>query len=66
MTGTIRTTTVNGTTFEVWSDFIARGTFAKNTQTGETKKIQGSGYIHKDLTVRKAIAMVFKMPTFRK
>lgn len=31
MVGTIRTTTVNGVAFEVWSDFIARGTFAKNT-----------------------------------
>lgn len=66
MTGTIRITTINGITFEVWSDFMVRGTFAKNTQTGETKKIQGSGYIHKDLTVRKAIALVFQMPTFRK
>lgn len=66
MTGTIRTTMVNGITFEVWSDYMARGTFAKNVQTGETKKIQGSGYIHKDLTVRKAIAIVFQLPTFRK
>lgn len=66
MTGTIRTTTVNGSTFEVWSDFIARGTFAKNIETGEQKQICGGGYISKDLTVRKAIAAAFRLPTFRK
>lgn len=66
MTGTIRTTSVNGTAYEVWSDFIARATFAKNIETGEVKTISSSGYIHKDLTVRKAIACVFHLPTFRK
>jgi len=66
MTGTIRTTTVNKINFEVWSDFSARGTFAKNTETGEVKQISSSGYISKDLTTRKAIAIVFNFPTFRK
>ena len=66
MTGTIRTTTVNKINFEVWSDFSARGTFAKNTETGEVKQISSSGYISKDLTTRKAIAIVFNLPTFRK
>ena len=66
MTGTIRATTVQGTTYEVWSDYIARATFAKNTATGETKAISSSGYIHNDLTVRKAIATRFNHGTFRK
>lgn len=61
-----RQTQVNGTTYEVWSDAIARGTFAKNTKTGETKMIKGSGYIHNDVTTRKAIAVSFKEKTFRK
>lgn len=66
MTGTIHTTTVNGTEYTYWSDFIARGTFAKNSKTGEVKQISSSGYIHNDLTVRKNIAWSFGEPTFRK
>ena len=65
MTGTVRTTTVNGKQYKVWSDFIKRGTFAES-ESGEVKMISGSGYIHKDLTVRKAIALVFGLDTFRK
>lgn len=66
MTGKVEITTVNGIRFEHWADFIMRGTFAKNTETGEVKQISGSGYISKDLTVRKAIANCFRLPTFRK
>ena len=66
MTGTIRTTTVNKQEFAFWADFIRRGTMAKNVATGETKQISSSGYVHKDLTVRKAIASKFGLPTFRK
>lgn len=66
MIGTVRTFTVNGTEYSVWSDFIARSTFAKNTETDEIKTIRSGGYIHNDLTVRKAIAAVFHLPTFRK
>lgn len=65
MTGTVRTTTVNGKEFKVWSDFIARATFAEDAN-GNVKKLCGSGYIHNDLTVRKAIACVYGLPTFRK
>lgn len=65
MTGTIHTTQVNGQTFEYWADFIQRGTFAK-AEDGTVKLISGGGYIHKDLTVRKAIATSFGLPTFRK
>ncbi len=66
MKGEVKTTTVNKIAFEYWSDFIARATFARNTETGEVKQISGSGYIHKDLTVRKEIAIRFGLPTFRK
>lgn len=66
MAGRITTTTVQGTTYEVWSDLIKRGTFAKNTETGETKIISGGGYIRNDLTVRKAIAAAFGTGSFRK
>mgnify|MGYP003298595602 CR=1 FL=1 len=66
MAGTIRTTTVQGVTYEVWSDFIKRCTFAKNTATGETKRISEGGYIRNDLTVRKAIAAAFATGSFRK
>ena len=66
MTGTLRTTSVQGQAYEVWSDFDRRCTFAKNTTTGEVKAISSSGYIHKDLTVRKEIAIRFGHSSFRK
>lgn len=65
-TGRTRTTTVLGTTYEVWSDYDKRATLAKNTETGETRRISGGGYISKDLTVRKAIAAAFGTGSFRK
>lgn len=66
MTSDIQITTVQGITFEVWADFIKRGTFAKNTETGEVKQIKYSGYISKDLTIRKEIASRFGFKSFRK
>lgn len=57
--------TVNGTDFLFWGDFIHRGTAAYNTETNETRWISEGGYIHKELTVRKAIAIAFNLPTFR-
>ena len=60
-----RTTTVEGKTYTVWGDFIARGTFAEN-EAGEAKQISYGGYVHNDLTVRKAIARTFGHKTFRK
>lgn len=56
---------VAGRQYRVWSDFMARATFAED-ESGNVKKLCGSGYIHNDLTVRKAIACVFHLPTFRK
>lgn len=65
MKGEIRTTTVAGKQYKVWSDFSARSTFAED-EAGTIKAISSSGYIHNDLTVRKAIARVFHLSTFRK
>lgn len=65
MKGTVRTTTVGGKEYKVWSDFNARGTFAE-AEDGTVKQISWSGYIHNDLTVRKAIAVQFKLNSFRK
>jgi hypothetical protein len=66
MKSNLRTTTVQGTEFRVWSDFIARATFAENTETGEVKAISSSGYLSADLSIRKAIAIRFGLPSFRK
>lgn len=57
---------VQGREYRTWSDFIARATFAEDVETGEVKKIYGGGYITNDLTVRKAIALVFGLESFRK
>ena len=65
MTGEIRTTSVEGTEYHVWSDFGARCTYAENSD-GVKKVIKSSGYIHNDLSVRKAIACVFGHKSFRK
>lgn len=65
MAGTIHTTTVEGKTYKVWSDFIARATFAED-ENGTKKIIKSSGYIRNDLTMRKAIAIRFGHKTFKK
>lgn len=58
-------TKVSNQEFEVWGDFRKRGTMAKNLKTGEIKQISYSGYISNDITVRKAIAQKFGLPSFR-
>jgi hypothetical protein len=58
-------TTVAGKAFTVWADYIARGMYAED-EHGNVKRIYGSGYLSNDLTVRKAIASSFGLPTFRK
>ena len=65
MKSAITTTTVQGQTYEVWSDYIARATFAKNAE-GVVKMIRGSGYLSNDLSIRKAIADCFGLSSFRK
>ena len=34
--------------------------------TGEERIIKRSGYLGNDLTIRKAVASAFKLPTFRR
>lgn len=57
--------TVAGKSFTVEADYIKRGTFATDMSTGETKQISSNGYISRDITVRKAIAAAFRLPTFK-
>ena len=60
------TTTVNKIQFKFWrASGWNRGTWAQNVETEEIKKIE-SEYLRNDLTVRKAIARKFGLPTFRK
>ena len=66
MMGERTETQVAGIKFEHWADFIQRGCFAQNMETGEIKQISWNGYISNELTVRKAIASKFKLRTFRK
>lgn len=65
MKGTIKNITVGGKVYKVWSDFIARGTFAEN-ENGEVKQIKSSGYLNNELSIRKAIAVFFGLGSFRK
>lgn len=60
-----KTTTVAGQQYKVWSDYIMRATYAED-ESGKIKRISGNGYISNDLTVRKAIAIAFRLSTFRK
>lgn len=65
MKSNIKTTTVAGKTFTVWSDYMMRGTYAAD-ENGNEKRIYGGGYLSNDLTIRKAIAARFGLPTYRK
>ena len=65
MRSNIKTTQVAGKTFTVWSDYIKRGTYAAD-KNGTEKRIAGGSYLGNDLTIRKAIAASFQLPTFRK
>lgn len=65
MKSSIRKITVAGKTFTVWADYIIRGMCAEDDR-GNIKKIHGSGYLNNELTIRKAIANTFGLPTFRK
>ena len=65
MTGTIKMITVQGKEYKVWSDYIMRGTYAED-ENGVKKMIRGSGYLSNELSIRKAIACAFCLPSFRK
>lgn len=57
--------TVAGINFAIYADITKRGMIAVNVATGEEKIIIRSGYATKDLTIRKAVANAFSLPTFR-
>lgn len=65
MIGEIKTTTVQGKVYKVWSDFKMRATYAENEE-GEVKMLAGGTYLSNDLTIRKAIATVYGLESFRK
>lgn len=54
---------INNLHFRVWSDIALRSTLALCLETGDTKFISSSEYIHKDTTVRKAIINTFDIST---
>lgn len=58
-------TTVNGKNYIYYSDLIDRCTYAEDEE-GNKRIIRAGGYIHNELTVRKAIACAFGLPTFRR
>ncbi len=57
--------TVAGINFAIFADIALRGMIAVNEATGEEKIFIRSGYASKDLTIRKAVANAFSLPTFR-
>ena len=59
------TATVAGINFAIFADITLRGMIAVNEATGEERIIIHSGYATKDLTIRKAVASAFNLPTFR-
>jgi hypothetical protein len=61
----VRDVQVNGRWFEVAPSFELRCTLACD-ESGRVEQISSGGYISADLTVRKAIAAHFGLPTFRK
>lgn len=63
--GSVVDATVQGKTYKVWSDFSRRSTLAE-AEDGVVCEISAGGYIHKDLTVRKAIAAAWGLGSFRK
>ncbi len=65
MTGTVKNITVGSKVYKVWSDFIMRSTYAEN-ENGEIKCIKSSGYLSNELSIRKAIAIVFGLSSFRR
>lgn len=61
----ITVTKVNGKNYIFYPDYIDRCVYAVDEE-GNKKIIYAGGYIHKDITVRKAIACAFGLPTFRR
>lgn len=61
----IKETKVNGKNYIFYQDYCDRCVYAVDEE-GNKKIICSGGYIHNDLTVRKAIAIAFGLPTFRR
>lgn len=61
MTRTVRTFTVKGVEFFVWSDFIRRETYAQNKETCEIKTLRSNGYIKAERTVKSHIKLMFDL-----
>lgn len=61
----IKETTVNGKKYIFYPDFNKRCMYAEDEE-GNKKVIYSGGYISNDLSVRKAIASVFGLPTSRR
>lgn len=59
------TVTVAGIEFEIFADFTKRSNTAINKATGEERVIRRSAYLHNELSIRKAVAVSFGLPTFR-
>lgn len=58
MQTTPKTITVNGQDYKVYSDFIARATYAE-AQDGTKKALRTSGYLRNEASIKKAIKAIF-------
>ena len=64
--GDVHETTVQGETYEYWCNFVGRNTYALRVSDGDYAVIKDSGYLSRDLSVRKAIAASFGLGSFRR
>ena len=55
----IRTMVVDGDVYEIWTDVIARGTYAQCKKNGRVEKISSGRYISAISTVKKYIRLTF-------
>lgn len=62
----VHETTVQGETYEYWSNYVERDTYALMVSDGSYAIIKDSGYLSNDLSVRKAIAASFGLDSFRR
>lgn len=59
MKGHVKTVVVDGEAYEIWSDVIARATYAQCKKTGRVEKISSGRYISANSTVKKYIRLTF-------
>ena len=65
MKSELKNVIVNGKEYKVWSDYRTRKTYAED-DNGEIKAIRSNGYLSNELSIRKAIAIYFRLASFRK